>query len=253
MNNDHGFWRSLAEYHREGELDVEASPEFAEPLDPPTSRERRRFMQLMGASIALAGTSGCRWKEDKLVPFVQRPEDFVPGEARQFMTAMELGDTGVGLSVRSFDGRPIKVDGNPQHPDSLGATKAVHQASILTLYDPDRQNGVSRRVGDRLQPATDVDFRIFAKDHFVSLGARRGSGLYVLSGASASRARADMKRRFLEAFPEARWLTYEPISQSNVERGSVLAFGAPLRTHLKLDAARIIVSLGADLFADRGR
>ncbi|MET0413279.1 MAG: Fe-S-cluster-containing hydrogenase [Polyangiaceae bacterium] len=246
MNNEHGFWRSLAEYHDTGY--AASSSEFDEPLDPPTSEERRRFLQLMSASIALAGTAGCRWKEDKLLPGVQQQEGVVPGVPRYFMTAMELGGAAVGLKVKSFDGRPIKVDGNPQHPDSLGATSRLHQASVLELYDPDRSTAVARRVGGELAASTEIEFRMFAKDHFMGLAAQKGRGLRVLSGASSSLSVADVKARFLTVFPEAKWYTYEPVSRSNEERGALLAFGAPVRSQLKLESARIIVSLDADLF-----
>src|SRR5689334_22720618 len=136
MNDDKPLWRSLAEY--ENPSGPSETPEFETPLDPPTSPERRRFLQLTGASMALATAAGCRFKEDKLLPFVQQPEGVLPGVPRFFMTAMDLKGAGVGLRVKSYDGRPIKIDGNPAHPDSLGATTAQHQAAVLELYDPDR-------------------------------------------------------------------------------------------------------------------
>jgi molybdopterin-containing oxidoreductase family iron-sulfur binding subunit len=250
MNNQHGFWRSLAEYHDTG--DAAGGAEFEEPLDPPTNDDRRRFLQLMSASIALAGTSGCHWKEDKLLPGAQQAEGVMPGVPRYFMTAMELGGVAVGLKVKSFDGRPIKVDGNPQHPDSLGGSNRQHQASVLELYDPDRSSGVARLAQGTLTPATEIDFRMFAKEHFTALGAQKGRGLRVVSGSTSSTSVADMKARFLARFPEARWYEYEPVSQGNVARGAVLAFGAPVRTHLKLENARIIVSLDADLLGGNG-
>src|SRR5688572_12160647 len=135
MNDNQSFWRSLSEY--EGNF-PEETPEFDAPLDPPTSEDRRRFLQLSGASLALAGTAACRFKEDKLLPHTQQPEGVIPGVPQYFMTAMDLAGAAVGLKVKSYDGRPIKVDGNPNHPDSLGATGARHQAAVLELYDPDR-------------------------------------------------------------------------------------------------------------------
>ena len=144
MNDQPRFWRSLAEH--DGTSEPGPAPEFEAPSDPPTSQERRRFLQVTGASMALASASACRWKEDKILPHTQQPEGVVPGIPRFFMTAMELRGGAVGLKVKSYDGRPIKVDGNPQHPDSLGATGPQHQASILELYDPDRSKGFARTV-----------------------------------------------------------------------------------------------------------
>ena len=96
----------------------------------------------MGASFALAGLSGCRWKEDKMVDFAKRPEGMTPGVSRRYATTMEIGGLAVGLMATSYDGRPVKVEGNPAHPANLGASSAWHQASILELYDPDRSQSV---------------------------------------------------------------------------------------------------------------
>src|SRR5688572_2719542 len=159
MNDDKRFWRSLAEFN--DPTGPSETPEFDAPLDPPTSAERRNFLKLTGASMALASaSSACRFEEDKLLPFTQRPEGVVPGIPRYFMTAMELRGSGVGLRVKSFDGRPIKVDGNPDHPDSLGATTPWHQASLLDLYDPDRSKAFAKFAGGVATDASETDFRV---------------------------------------------------------------------------------------------
>ncbi len=249
MNDDSRYWRSLSE--RANPDDQAPTPEFEVPLEPPTSEERRRFLQITGASIALAGTSACRWQEDKLLPHVQQPEGTMPGVPRYFMTAMELGGAAVGLRVKSYDGRPIKVDGNPSHPDSLGATNAQHQASVLGLYDPDRSTSFARITGGAVQRATEVEFRVFAREHFRGLVERRGQGLAVLSGATSSPSVSDMKRRWQSRFPEARWYEYEAAETGHDRAGSTLAFGNAHRTHFDLRKARVIVALDADLIACR--
>ncbi len=249
MNDDHRFWRSLAEY--DAPPGPQQSPEFEAPLDPPTSQERRSFLQLTGASMALASASACRWQEDKILPHTQQPEGVIPGVPRFFMTAMELGGAAVGLKVKSYDGRPVKVDGNPSHPDSLGATGPQHQASVLELYDPDRSTGYMRLREGQPSSATEVEFLIFSSEHFRTLHAGQGRGLSVLSGSSSSPSVADMKVRWQARFPEGKWYEYEPAFTDNERLGSTLAFGAPFRTHLKLDRARIILSLDADLLACR--
>ncbi|HWO13638.1 MAG TPA: molybdopterin oxidoreductase, partial [Polyangiaceae bacterium] len=249
MKDEKPFWRSLAEYQDPpgpGE-----TPEFDAPLDPPTSLERRRFLKLTGASVALASASACRFKEDKLLPMTQQPEGVVPGVARYFMTAMDLRGAGVGLKVKSFDGRPIKIDGNPAHPDSLGATTAQHQASLLELYDPDRSRGFAKSVGGALVDSTETDLRVFTLDHFRALRVARGRGLAVLTGVSSSPTLADMKARWQERFPEAAWYEYEPAASDGERLGSLLAFGGAYRSQLALGRATIIVSLDADLFGAR--
>jgi molybdopterin-containing oxidoreductase family iron-sulfur binding subunit len=249
MKDETPFWRSLAEYNDPS--GPSETPEFEAPLDPPTSPERRRFLQLTGASVALASASACRFKEDKLLPMSQQPEGVVPGVARYFMTAMELRGAGVGLKVKSFDGRPIKVDGNPAHPDSLGATAAVHQASLLELYDPDRSRGFAKFAGGAAAPASETDFRVFALDHFKALTADRGRGLAVLSGSSSSSTRAELRARWQARFPEGKWYEYEPAESDGERLGALLAFGGVYRAQLKVERATIIVSLDADLFGSR--
>jgi molybdopterin-containing oxidoreductase family iron-sulfur binding subunit len=250
MNDEKRYWRSLAE-HATSPREDEARPEFEVPLEPPSQEERRHFLKLTAASVALAGAAGCRWQEDHLLPHTQQPEGVVPGIPRYFMTAMELGGAGVGLRVKSYDGRPIKVDGNPAHPDSLGASDARHQAAVLGLYDPDRSRGFSSLAEGRHKPASETEFRVFAREHFGALQAQRGRGLAVLAGESSSPSIADMRARWQARFPEARWFEYEPVSSPSERLGSRLAFGKVVRTRLVLDKARIIVSLDADILGSR--
>jgi Fe-S-cluster-containing dehydrogenase component len=260
MNDDKPFWRSLAEY--ENPAGPSETPEFDAPFEPPTLPERRRFLQLTGATMALASASACRFKEDKLLPFTQQPEGVVPGVPRYFMTAMDFKGAGVGLKVKSFDGRPIKIDGNPAHPDSLGATSAQHQAMLLDLYDPDRSQGFAKAGGSSegndssegrgsLVDASETDFRVFALDHFKALRASSGRGLAVLAGVSSSQSLADMRARWQARYPASQWYEYEPVATDNERIGSNLAFGAAYRSHFHLDRAKVIVSLDADLLGSR--
>src|SRR6478609_983644 len=143
------YWKSLAELEQSPEFLELAAREFAAPLEqePPNSPGRRRFMQIMGASMSLAGLDACRWREDKILPLSRRPEGTIPGSSRYFATAMEINGNAVGLYAASYDGRPIKIEGNPAHPDSLGAAAAFHQATVLGLYDPDRSTSVVSGAG----------------------------------------------------------------------------------------------------------
>jgi MoCo/4Fe-4S cofactor protein with predicted Tat translocation signal len=241
------YWRSFAELEGRPEYRELLQREFAVPPEeiPADAPERRTFMKLMGASLGLAGVA-CRWQEDKLVPLARREENAVPGTTKRYATAMDLGGLAVGLHAISYDGRPIKIEGNPLHPDSRGATGPIEQASVLGLYDPDRSDRPMRRGGGRASPATQRDFDVFALERFKQLRTKRGLGLRVLSERSSSPTLSAMKQRFQELLPLARWITYEPLAVDGPKDGSVLAFGKPHRTLLALDQPKIVLTLDAD-------
>lgn len=244
VNDKPSYWRSLAELENDPEFLEAVEREFRVPLDQePGSPARRRFMQVMGASFALAGLSGCRWKEDKMIDFAKRPEGLIPGEARHYATTMEIGGLAVGLMATSYDGRPVKVEGNPAHPANLGAATAWHQASILELYDPDRSQAVLKGG----QKAEWKDFVTAAKEQFGKLKGAGGKGLYVLSGRSSSPTLAALKKDVLAKYPQARWIWYSAVPSADHElAGTKLAFGKPHRVHLDCAKAAVIVSLDAD-------
>ena len=245
------YWRSLEEW-----ADTPAFRELVEREFPSlapellTSATRRQFLKLMGASLALGGLAGCRWPKENIVPYADRPKNRTPGVPVQFATALELGGVATGLLVTSYDGRPIKIEGNDRHPFSRGKTNAIQQATILELYDPDRSRWSARRTGasdggTRTNQTWDA-FAAFAKTHFAEVRGQQGAGLGILAEASASPSLLDTKARLLKALPQARWFEYEPLSRDNEREGARLAFGKPYRTHLHLDAADVIVSFDAD-------
>src|SRR5690349_8759728 len=145
------YWRSVEEFAGSPEFEDKIKGEFpvnVENWDP--SLTRRNFVKVMGASLALAGLSGCVIQPaEKIVPYVTQPEDMIPGKPLFFATAMSLGGVATGLLAKSFDGRPIKVEGNPEHPGSLGATDIFSQASVLDMYDPDRSQEILYRGGPK--------------------------------------------------------------------------------------------------------
>ena len=140
----------------------------------------------MGASLALASAGGCRWEKTELRPFAKRPPGRTPGKIEKFATAMELGGSALGLMVTCVDGRPIKIEGNPKHPYSLGATNAFAQAAILELYDPDRSKNIIERTSEGDQVRTWDEFAAFAKQHFGELRKTGGEGFAVLAEPSSS-------------------------------------------------------------------
>jgi MoCo/4Fe-4S cofactor protein with predicted Tat translocation signal len=241
------YWRSLDELADTPEFRTFVEREF--PNFAPellTGTTRRGFLKLMGASLALAGLAGCRWPRETIVPHARPPQNRVPGVPVQYATAWELGGSAQGLLVTSYDGRPVKIEGNDRHPLNQGATDALAQASILELYDPDRLKRPLRRGGTALEPSTWDAFADWTRAQAARLGETRGARLAVLSEATGSPTVHDLRRRLLERYPEARWYEYEPISRDAEREGTRLAFGQPYRVHLDLSKADVIVSFDSD-------
>ena len=216
--------------------------------EDPSGWSRRRWLQLMGASLTLAAMGGCRWEKREIVPMDNQPAGQVPGVPERFATAMDLGGVATGLLVTSFDGRPIKIEGNPKHPQSLGATDSFCQAAILQLYDPDRSESPRQHSDEGMVARSWDEFAGFAKPHFAALKKAAGSGFRILAQASSSPTLAALRARLLREFPQAVWHEYEPISRDNERAGSQLAFGTEkiYRTQLAVEKAKVILCLDAD-------
>ena len=247
-NPSRAYWRSLDELADAPEFRrfvEQAFPSMLPEMASPTTR--RRFLKRMGASFALAGLAGCRWPAETIVPHADRAENRTPGEPERYATAMEIGGVAQGLLVTSYDGRPIKVEGNPLHPFNRGATDAIAQASVLELYDPDRSRHVVCRSGETSRTVAWDAFDAEAAALFAAEREGDGLGLYVLCEASSSPSLARLKPMFLKRLPRARWYDYEPIDRDNERRGTKLAFGRPLRPLLHLDKADVVVCLDEDL------
>jgi molybdopterin-containing oxidoreductase family iron-sulfur binding subunit len=249
------YWRSLEQLAESPEARRLVEAEFP-GYDPEAIRSlsRRRFMKLMGASMALAGLtlSGCRrWPAEKLAPYSSNPKERTPGVAEMYATMMEIGGVAHGLLVKSFDGRPIKVEGNPSHPFSrtvnpqIGAADALAQASVLELYDPERSRSPRALLEAPAGTYQDVPWERF--EEFARGRLADGAGVAVLCEPSSGPSFTEMRRRFLAKFKQARWYTYEPVGRENEIAGAVMAFDQPVRARLMLDKASIVVSFDADL------
>jgi MoCo/4Fe-4S cofactor protein with predicted Tat translocation signal len=241
---DRTYWRSLEEVAETAEFKEYLHREFpqnaSEWLDPVG---RRGFLKLMGAAMALAGVSACtRQPEEAIVPYVRQPEELVPGKPLFYATAMPFAGSGVGLLVESHEGRPTKIEGNPDHPSSLGATDLFAQAAILGLYDPDRSQ-VLTHLGE-IRP-----FEAFAAAIRQVLDAQQGSqgsGIRVLSETVSSPTLGGQIDEFLRRFPRAKWVQWEPFGRHNVREGSRLAFGEYVDAKYSVERADVILSLDAD-------
>ena len=239
------YWRSLEELADTEEFREYLHREFpeqaAEWTDPVT---RRSFIRVMGASLALAGISGActRQPRETIVPYNTAPEQIVPGLPLYFATTMPLAGYGAGLLAESHMGRPTKIEGNPDHPASLGASSALMQASVLGLYDPDRSQTLLNR--GEIRPW--ADFVTALKPVVEGALASRGAGLRILTGTITSPTLGAQLGRILEAMPEARRIVHEPARSGHAIEGARLAYGRPLSTHYRLSEAARILSLDCD-------
>ncbi|MFW6198864.1 MAG: TAT-variant-translocated molybdopterin oxidoreductase, partial [Acidobacteriota bacterium] len=238
------YWRSLDELAESPEfLDYlhREFPERASELTDPVSR--RRFMQLMGASVALAGAAACSGRPpEKIIPYVRQPEELVPGEPLYYASAATLGGYATGVLVESHMGRPTKIEGNPDHPASLGKSDSLTQASILNLYDPDRSQVVLRNG----RISTWESFLATVTTALSAMEAEGGGGLRILTGGVTSPTLIELIRRTTERLPGARWHRHEPVGPEGHRRGVRQAFGDDVDVTYRFDRASVVLSLDAD-------
>lgn len=240
----HQFWRSLEEAAAAPEFETYLHREFPSQLavwDDPVGR--RCFLKLMAASLALAGVTGCtRSPEEKIVPYVRSPEGLSAGQPQFYATAMPRGGYGYGVLAESHRGRPTKIEGNPEHPLSRGGTDVFMQASILSLYDPDRSQTILHRG---VIETWEAFVRAMATE-MAKWRQQQGRGLRILTGTVTSPTLAAQMADVLRALPQAKWHTFEPAVADSVHAGSRLAFGRPVDAILHFDQARVIVALDCD-------
>ncbi len=257
---DRQYWRSLEELADSPVFEEFVQREFpqqAEEWNDPV--ERRTFLKLMGASLALAGLSGCVIQPpEKIVPYVKQPEEEIPGRGLWFATAFSLGGIATPLLARSNEGRPTKLEGNPDHPNNRNgdpndrgssATDIFSQASILTLYDPDRSQTSLYRGETRPWTTFIAEIRGLIEKENDGLKARKGAGLRFLTETITSPTLAAQMKAILTDFPEAKWHQYEPANRDNARAGAVMAFGQPVNTIYDFSKADRILSLGSDFLS----
>jgi molybdopterin-containing oxidoreductase family iron-sulfur binding subunit len=247
------FWRSLDELadtprfreflHRE--FPALNAPETDETLLDPSGR--RSFMKVMGASLAFAGLTACTVQpREYAVPYVKNPEGVTPGKSSFFATAFTHNGVADGLLVEAHEGRPTKIEGNPDHPGSLGGTSLYAQASILNLYDPDRSQNVTFK-GDN------ANWSRFLDAMAVEMGkqkAKRGAGLRILTETTTSPTLTALMKQLLTEYSEARWHVYDAAGGNNARMGSQIAFGQMLNSVYKFDAADVVLALDADFLVE---
>ena len=245
--NGKEYWRSIEEHADTPEFRDFISEEYPHEIEEwDNSLSRRNFVKVMGASLALAGLSGCVIQPpEKIVPYVRPVEGMLPGKANFFATAMSLSGVATGLLAKSFEGRPVKVEGNPDHPGSRGSTDILAQASILGMYDPDRSQEVTYRGGPKTWEGFMSELRAAIDEHRNDGGA----GIRFLTETVTSPTLIDQFNKVKAELPNSRWVQYEPVNQDNVLAGAKLAFGSPVQSVYKYDKAERILSLDADIFS----
>jgi MoCo/4Fe-4S cofactor protein with predicted Tat translocation signal len=238
------FWRSLEEKAGDPAFQERLYNEFPSQIEAITDPvQRRTFLKLMGASLALAGVTACtKQPVEKIVPYVKQPEELIPGKPLFYATSMAIGGVATGLLVESHEGRPTKIEGNPMHPGSLGATDVFAQAAILGLYDPDRSQTL-RNLGE-IRP-----WSSFLGAMNAALTAQKplkGAGLRILTESVNSPTLAAQVRELLSRFPSAKWHQWDPASRDNARVGAKNAFGRFVDAQYRLEHADVILSLDAD-------
>jgi molybdopterin-containing oxidoreductase family iron-sulfur binding subunit len=250
---EHGapeVWRSLEALADTPEFQQYLHREFPENasewIDPVG---RRAFLKLMSASMALAGVAACTVQPAELiVPYVRQPEEEIPGRPLFFATAMTLGGVATGLLVESHEGRPTKVEGNPDHPGGQGATDLFAQASVLTLYDPDRAQAITERGEIRPWSA----FVAAVRAGLSAQSPTRGAGLRILTETVNSPTLAAQIQQVLAERPDARWIQWEPMPRDHARAGARLAFGEYVEPVYDFTKADVVLSLDADFLASEG-
>jgi molybdopterin-containing oxidoreductase family iron-sulfur binding subunit len=236
------YWQSLQELADNGEFDSFVEQEFPQQAAPlGKGVDRRDFMKLMGASMAAAGLAACNRPAEAIIPYVRQPENLIPGKPIFFASAMTLGGYANGILVESHMGRPTKIEGNPDHPASLGATDAFMQASVLGLYDPDRSTSVMHYG----ETATWSDF-LAALQPVLKQATANGGSLRILTQTITSPSLGAMLQQVVAQYPGVKWHQWDAVNQDNVREGARLAFGSYVNPIYRFDKAAVVVTLDSD-------
>src|SRR5690349_12635464 len=257
------YWRSLeelADTPQFREFVAREFPQQAEEWNNPI--ERRTFIKVMGASLALAGLSGCVFQPpEKIVPNVKQPEEYVPGKALFYATAAPLFGAATPVLVRSNEGRPTKIEGNPDHPNNQpvdfpaedpvrdqrgsSATDIFTQASLLDLYDPDRSPTPTYRE----EISTWTTFVGAMRSALDEQRPKQGAGIRFLTESIISPTLGAQMNDLRTALPQAKWHQYEPVNRDNARAGAIMALGQPVNTTYRFDLAQRVLSLDRDFLA----
>ena len=245
---DGPYWRSLGELA--GDPDLQRLVDHGTCPPELGSPSRRGFLKALGASAALAGLAACRWPEEKILPYAHRPVGRSPGVPQYFATSMEIDGVAQPLVATSYDGRPIKVEGNPAHPASGGATSAIAQASILGLYDPDRSRTPVERDGGNEHSRSWEQAEAWLASRLETHAADAGAGLHVLLPPSSSPTAQLLIAETLARLPKASFHRWSAMSRLNEAQGAQAALGSLARPLLDIEQAKVVLAIDEDLLQE---
>ena len=265
------YWRSVGQLENSAEFQEVLAREFPEGItEAPDDVSRRGFLGAIAASVALAGMTSCRKPETKILPFTKRPEGFKPGIAQHYATTINRNGCGIGVLVKSNDGRPTKIDGNPLHPSSLGGSDLQLQAELLQLYDPNRSRqprrghevahaeedhgGHGHHGADEVEEV-DVwaDLGVWIEDAASELVAKQGAGLHICMPPSTSPAMLATIARIKDgSFPKAKFHSWTALHRDNELQGAQMAFGKAVSTNYDFAKADVVLSLDSDFLGSDG-
>lgn len=262
-----GYWRSIDELEQTPGFEEFLHREFPRAASEfPAGVSRRRWLKLMGASLALGGVAGCRYGPNEFAAFVVRPDEATPGRAKHYATNFELAGRAVHLLVSNLDGRPIKIEGNPEHPlmrasepnDLSGGksrfasagTDVFSQGCILGLYDPDRVRAVAHEKDGVVEASSWEAFAAFAKERLGSLQASQGESLAILMSPSLSPSVNRLVGEAVKLLPKATLAVYSSLDIANQQAALAQAAGKPSELLFDLSAAKIICCLDSDLLGN---
>jgi molybdopterin-containing oxidoreductase family iron-sulfur binding subunit len=267
------YWRSLNQLENSAEFEAAVAREFPEGItDAPDEVSRRGFLGAIAASVALAGLTSCRKPVTKILPFNKRPEGVKPGLAQFYASTLFRNGYGIGVLVKSSDGRPTKIEGNSDHPSSLGGSDLQLQAELLQLYDPGRSRHARGPMSKAESGAAEghaghgeakpaaatnawAEFDNWYQNNELPKGIvnAQGDGLHVLLAPTSSPSiQAAIARMKNGSFPKARFHTFSALHTDHELAGAQMAFGKPVATHFDFDKADVVLSLDCDFLATDG-
>lgn len=245
-NTGQKYWRSLNDLAKTPEFKERLAHEFPGGLNdiPQRTISRRGFLGLMSGTLAMAGLAGCRKPIEKIVPYVNPPEEVIPGIANFYATNMPFKTSAFGLIAEAHEGRPTKLEGNKEHPASLGAANLYMQASVMDLYNPDRLQKV---IHDGVEKDWD-QFVTAWRDLREKYLQNRGKGLAIISESFSSLTASRLLEQFSRSFPEAKTAAWEA-SELTAPDNIVEIDGRDYRRMYRLRKAKVILTLEYDLFS----
>ena len=238
------YWKHLDD--RDFAFTPEEGEKFNEQGVALSEASRRRFLSLMAGSMALAGLTGCtRQPTETILPYVDPPENVIPGTPKYYASAAPVNGIAEGVIVESHLGRPTKVEGNPDHPASLGATSVHSQACLMDLYDPDR----SREIFFQGVPQSWDTFQVGWQKAVAGISSRHGAGFRILTETIVSPTLGAQIQAVLKKYPAAQWHQFDPTGPHSARAAAMTTFGRPVNTYYNFAAADIVVSLDSDFLA----